>query len=236
MPATTLDRRFAEYLMRAFDDPQQYGVHQLFNAWWRFAPEDVKAKYLADFDSIPAQRAFVEERYYADPLDLGGLGNLPAGSLGRSYRDFIVDNRLEKNIAINYRAFHEWLAAAGRLDGMPEPMQYAVLRGFQGHDFQHVVVGYDSSPRGEIALQAFCLAQLRFPYFAMWMSVVATRMTFLDPDAIRPAMDAITEGWQLGRRVSNIQFEKWETLLDQPLEEIRKQHGIDPAGGRSLHP
>jgi ubiquinone biosynthesis protein Coq4 len=229
-----LDRDFAPYLLRAFDDPQQYGVHQLFNDWWRFAPEEVKAKYAADFEAIPEQRAFVEEAWYAEPLELAALAALPPGSLGRAYHDFIVENGLEKNIARNYRAFHRALEAAGLLSGMPEPMRYAVLRGFQTHDFQHVVTGFDSSPRGEIALQAFCLGQIRFPYFGMWMSVVTTRMTFLDPDVIRPAMDAITAGWQLARRISNIQFEKWERQLERPLGEVRRQHGLAPGGLRPL--
>lgn len=229
-----IDRDFADHLLRAFDDPQAYGVHQLFNDWWRFAPEPVKAKYLADFETLPAQRRFVEEGWYAEPLDLDALAELPEGSLGRAYREFIVANGLERNIATNYRRFHEHLAKAGFLDGMPEPVRYAVLRGFQTHDFQHVVTGFDSSPGGEIALQAFCLAQIRFPYFAMWMSVVATRMTFVDPDVIRPAMDAITAGWQLGRRVGNIQFERWEELLDRPLAELRRRHGLAPAGLEAL--
>lgn len=225
-----LDRDFARYLLQSFDDPQKYGVHLLFNEWWRFAPEDVKAKYLADFDAIPEQRAFVEEGYYAEPLDLDALAKLPEGSLGQRYREFIVANGLQKNIAMNYRVLHDLLAASGKLDGMPEKARYAVLRGFQGHDFQHVVTGFDSSPRGEVALQAFCLAQIRFPYFGMWMSVLATRMTFLDPDMIRPVMDAIADGWQLGRRVRNIQFEKWETLLDQPLAALRRRYGLAAEG------
>lgn len=227
---TTIDREFAEYLLRAFDDPEKYGVHQLFNEWWRYAPEDVKAKYVSDFDTRPEQQAFLAERYFADPVDLGVLAAKPAGSLGRGFHDFIVENKLEKNIAMNYRAFHKMLEGAGVLDGMPDAMKYAILRGFQIHDLQHVVTGYDSSPRGEIALQAFCLAQIRFPYFGMWMSVVTTRMTFLDPDGIVPVMDAVTEGWQYGRRVESLQFEKWETMFDQPLAELRPRYGIHPDG------
>ena len=232
--AETIDRDFARLLLNAIDDPQSYGVHQLFNDWWRFAPEAGKRSYLADFEAIPEQRAFAQERFYAEPLTLGLLAGLPGGSLGRAYHDFLVANRLERNLAIDYRAFHEALESAGVLDDMPEPARYAVLRGFQTHDFQHVVTGFDPSPRGEIALQAFCLAQIRFPYFAMWLSVVATRMTFLDPDAIQPAMDAVTEGWQLGRRARCIQFAKWEQMLDQPLAEIRRRYRIGPAGRLSL--
>lgn len=111
-------------------------------------------------------------------------------------------------------------------------MKYAVLRGFQTHDFQHVVTGCDASGRGEIALQAFCLAQLQFPYFGMWMSVVTTRMTFVDPRSITPMMDAITDGWQLGRRTPNIQRVKWETMLDEPLADVRERYGTADDGLR----
>ena len=112
------------------------------------------------------------------------------------------------------------------LDGMPEPMRYAVLRGFQTHDFLHVLTGYDSSSRGEITLQAFSLAQLQFPYFAMWMSVVATRMTFVDPHMITPMMDSITDGWQLGRTTPNLMTEKWESMLGEDLSALRTRYGL----------
>lgn len=220
---------FAKHLLATFNDPGQNGVHLLFNQWWAHAPDEVKAKYVDAFVNDPQYAEFFGERHYAEPLDLEEMRALPENSLGRAYHDWIVDNGLTAAIATNYREFHESLDAAGALDGMPEPMKYAVLRGFQTHDFQHVVTGYDSSGRGEIALQAFCLGQLRFPYFAMWMSVIATRMTFVDPTMIVPMMDSITDGWHLGRSTPNIQCEKWETMLDQPLDAVRARYGVEPS-------
>ncbi len=84
---------------------------------------------------------------------------------------------------------------------MPGEMKYAIIRGFQIHDILHVITGYTPSGLDELSLQAFCLAQLQFPYFGMWMATTTSRMTFLDPDAIVPVMDAISRGWQLGRSV-----------------------------------
>lgn len=223
-----INEEFAKLLVRTFNDPADNGVHLLFNQWWQHAPEDVKQAYIEIFLADPAMADFVEERHYGEPLDLDELAKLPDGTLGRAYHAWIVDNNLTAAIATNYRQFHEALEAAGQLDGMPEPMKYAVLRGFQTHDFQHVVTGYDPSGRGEIALQAFCLAQIQFPYFAMWMSVIATRMTFIDPKMIIPMMDAITDGWQFGRRIPNIQTEKWEEMLDRPLAEVRARYRITP--------
>ncbi len=219
---------FAKLLVNTFNDPAGNPVHFLFNQWWAHAPDDVKDSYVEQFLADPDIAAFVDEGHYAEPVDLDALAELPSGTLGRTYHGWIVDNDLAAQIAMDYRQFHEYLESQGQLDGMPEPLKYAILRGFQSHDFQHVLTGYDSSGLGEIAVQAFCLAQQRFPYFGMWISVVTTRMTFVDPRMIVPVMDAITEGWQLGRRTPNIQTVKWETMMDQPLDEVRTRHHIVP--------
>lgn len=229
-----IDRAFAEKLLLTFDDPNTYGVHFLFNDWWRYAPEDAKQKYLEDFLGIPESKDYLAERFYAEPLDLEELGRHAPGTLGKTFHHFIVDNGLEQNIALNYRALHEHMVKEGMLDAMPEQFRYSIIRGFQSHDFLHVVTGYEATPGGELALQAYCLSQLRFPYFGMWMSVATTRMTLLNPDTIVPTMDAIADGWQFGRRTRNIQLAKWEERLDEPLADIRKEFGIDPAGLKPL--
>ncbi len=228
--APKIDREFADKLLQTFDNPQEYGVHLLFNDWWQYAPDEAIAKYMADFQSIPEMRAFVDSGHFAPQLDLDELGAMPDGSLGKGYHDFLVDNGLEKNLATNYKQLHDFMKVAGNLDRMPADLQYAIIRGFQQHDIMHVITGYEPTPDGEIALQAFCLAQLRFPYFAMWMSVVATRMALLDPDTIVPIMDNISQGWQYGRTVKNIQLDRWEDRFAEPLAAIRRECGIDPNG------
>jgi ubiquinone biosynthesis protein COQ4 len=230
-----IDRAFAELLMRTFNDPDDLPVHLLFNQFWQHAPAEVVAAYATQFTNDHDLAAFVDAGYYAEPFTLERLASCPSGSYGRAVHGFIVDNGLEANLATNYRHFHQTLEDAGMLDGMPDPMRYAVLRGFQLHDLIHVVTGYGPSPLDEIALQAFCLAQLQFPYFAMWISVVTTRMTFIEPDSIVGIMDAITQGWQFGRQVDNLQLHRWEDHLDEPLADLRRTHRIDPAG-RGIFP
>jgi ubiquinone biosynthesis protein Coq4 len=228
----TISSAFGRQLLRTFNDPSENPVHVLFNQWWREAPDKVKQGYVDALMGDEALAPLATGQHYAEPLDLRELARCAPGSLGRTYHDWIVSNGLESNLATNYRAFHDGLERAGALDGMPAQLRFAVLRGFQTHDFQHVVTGYDSSGWGEIALQAFCLAQIRFPYFGMWMSVVTTRMTFADPESITPMMDAISRGWQAGRSVDNIQAVQWEELLDVPLDEIRARFSIGRAGTR----
>ena len=53
---------------------------------------------------------------------------------------------------------------------MPHELNYAIIGGFQIHDILHVPTGYTPAPIHELALQAFCLTQLQFPYFGMWTS------------------------------------------------------------------
>ncbi len=113
------------------------------------------------------------------------------------------------------------MSAAGQLDRMPVDLRYAIIRGFQIHDILHLITSYTPSGLDEPALQAFCLAQLEFPYFGMWMAMTTARMTFRQPDRIVPAMDAISQGWQFGRTVRNLQFEPWERLLGEPLASVR---------------
>jgi ubiquinone biosynthesis protein Coq4 len=55
-------------------------------------------------------------------------------------------------------------------------------------------------------------------------------MTFLQPDSIVPVMDAITQGWRFGRRVKNLQFEKWESMFEERLELVRVRYGVASEG------
>lgn len=219
---------FAPLFLKTINALHENPVHLLFNQWWQHATEEAIDSYRDQLLGDPAFRAFVDEGYYSEPLDLDELASMPDGSLGRRYRDWIIDNNLTAQIAMNYRDFHKGLVASGALDAMPAEFQYAILRGFQLHDFLHVLSGYDPSPQGEIALQAFSLAQLQFPYFGMWISTTTTQMTYIDARRIVPLMDAISDGWTYGRATPQISLHKWENELERPLEEIRSEWDIKP--------
>ncbi len=221
-----INEEFGKSLISTFNDPVGHGVHLLFNEWWQHASESAKDSYVTMINSDPHFAAFSQGDLYAEPIDFAATSELPIGTLGRTYHDWIVDNNLMTAIVANYKRLHESFEADGTLIGMPVEMKHAILRSYQTHDFQHVVTGYNSSGFGEVALQAFCLAQFPYPYFGMWLSVSTTRMTFTQPRTIVKMMDAISAGWTYGRTTGNIQCEKWETMLDQPLSEIRSRYGL----------
>lgn len=223
-----IDPEFAAKWLRTIQDLDDYPVHLLFNMFWSGAPESVKSGYAAIYHTIPENKAFWASRHYADPVELSALAAMPEGSLGREYWRFLTVNKLEKNLATNYRVFHEALEQNGMLNGMPPEIKYATLRGFQLHDLMHVITGYDATPLGEIALQAFCLAQQKSLYFSTWIATVTARMAFIDPNSQAPLMDAISDGWTRGRKARNIMMREWEREFSRPVVDIRNEFQIEP--------
>ncbi len=223
-----VDRAFGERFLTSIDDYDAYGVHLLFNDWWEEAPREVIEKYVAAIESHPEQGPLAAEGWLAEPVDMDRLRACASGSLGEAYLHFIEDNGLEEQLAAGYRTLHEEMQQTGKLDGMPHVLQYKILRGYQTHDIHHVLTGYRPDPVGEISLQAFGFAQNNFPYAGMWIAVVTSHMTLLNPDLINPAMNAITDGWSFGKSAKNIQLVRFEDQLDRPLKDIQKEYGLYP--------
>ena len=231
MPKSPIvDRGFAEKFLRAVDRPLEYGVYFLFHDWWANAPQRAIDAYLAELETIPGVRTFLDQRFIAEPVSLKQLAACAPGTLGRGYHDFVVQNQLEKNLATNYRQFNTELHESGKLDRLPDDMSYMMVRGFQIHDIQHVLTGYDSSPYGELALAAFYLAQLRFPYHAMRMAVTFGHAAFVNPSITVDAMDAICDGWTRGRASGNLNFSRWEEEFDTPLDLLRQRFKVSESG------
>jgi ubiquinone biosynthesis protein COQ4 len=222
----TVDRIFGEKFLTSIDNFYDYGVHLLFNDWWEGAPADAIAKYVASIEDHPEQGPLAQEAWYAQTFSVKQLEGYAPGTLGEAYLRFMTDNALVERLALGYRELHEEFEASGKLDAMPPILKYKVLRGFQTHDLHHVLTGCDATPFGELTLQAFQLAQQDFPYSAMWIAVITGHMALVDPHMIKPAMDAITNGWAMGRNARSIQFVKFEQMLDQPLAELQTQYGL----------
>jgi len=218
-----VDDGFVERFMKSVNTPLEYGVYFLFHDYWEKAPQSAIDAYLEELHKIPGIQQYLEERYIADPLSLARLKQCAPGTLGAGYLKFIVDNNLEENLGKNYRKFNDELRASGKLDRLPDDLSYMMVRGFQTHDFHHVLTGYEATIYGELALAAFYLAQLRQPYHAFRVAVTTAHTAFLAPNHITEVMDAFTDGWSYGRSSKNIYFDKWEDEIDTPLEVLRER-------------
>ncbi len=222
----TVDRDFAEKFLQAIDDPMNYHVYLLFHDWWEKAPASAIDAYLSELATLDGARECIDEGYISEPLSLERLAECAPGTLGHGYAEFIVSNKLEANLGKNYRTFNEELHASGKLNRLPADMSYMMVRGFQIHDFLHVLTGYSSAPLGELSLAAFYLAQLRFPYHAMRLAVTLGHTAYIKPELTVPVMDAVVDGWAYGRAAQNLNFARWEEEIDTPLTVLQDRFGL----------
>jgi ubiquinone biosynthesis protein COQ4 len=224
-----MDEKIAENFLRLVSDTRKNGVPEMHFRLWRRSPDAVRDKYLAAFRADPEAMAWYEAGYIGEDPDFDALLELPPESLGYQYARHIIDNGLNKTIASDYRRAHERMDAEGKLTGMPDEVKYATLRGFQIHDIFHILTGDLTDARGEMALQAFTLAQRRLPYASIWMATLTTQMTFENPNMTELVMDAISDGWRRGRAARNLNYERWEERLAEPVEDLRREFGVTTA-------
>ena len=224
-----MDEKIAENFLRLVSDTRKNGVPEMHFRLWRRTTDAVRDKYLAKFRKDADAMAWFEEGYLAADPDFEALLQLPAETLGYLYARHIVDNGLNKTIASDYRRAHERMEAEGKLVGMPDEVRYATVRGFQIHDIFHILTGYLTDGYGEMALQAFTLAQRELPYSSIWMATLTTQMTFVNPAMTGPVMDAISDGWTRGRAAKNLNYVRWEERLAEPIEALRAEFGLSRA-------
>ncbi len=225
MNDSTIDREFAEKFLRSIEAPFEYPVYLLFHDWWAEAPQAAIDEYATSLLAVDGAEDFLAERYLPDPVTLDDMAECAPGTLGAAYRAFIVENNLEADLARNYHDFHAQLSESGSLDRLPADLAYMIVRGFQIHDFLHVVTGHRSNIPGELGMAAFHFAQLQFPYHAMRLAVTTAHIAYVSPKDITTAMDALAAGWTMGRTWQNLHFVRWEDELDTPLSDLRARFG-----------
>ena len=221
-----VDRHFVDKFMVSVDRPLDYGVYFLFHDWWEGAPTEAIDAYLEELYKIPGATEFLNEGYIAEPLTVEGLRDYGPGTLGAAYRDFVEENNLIENFGRDYRAFQKHLKSSGKLDRMPDEMAYMMVRGTQLHDFMHVLTGYGATIPGELALASYYLSQIRFPYHAIRLAVTMAHTALVAPKGVVPSMDAFVDGWYYGRNSANINFEKWEERMGEPLSALQSEMNL----------
>jgi ubiquinone biosynthesis protein Coq4 len=222
----TIDEAFAGKFLKSVNTPLDYGVYHLFHDWWAEAPQEAIDAYSRELAAIAEAQPLLQERFISEPLSLERLAACAPGTLGHAYREFVVVNNLIENFGRDYRAFQAQLAASGKLKRMPDDMAYMMVRGTQLHDFMHVLTGYGATIPGELALAAYYLAQIRFPYHAMRLAVTMAHTALVAPKGVTPSMDAFVDGWQYGRMSRNINFTKWEERLGEPLSALQAEMNL----------
>ena len=166
--------------------------------------------------ACPEMSELVGERYLRNEVpDLDALRRLPAGTLGREYADHLISNDFDPNY---FR----------KLDVVDDET-YCIMRIRETHDIWHVVCGFSPSALGEIGIKAVELAQLRRPMAAVICCGAVFRYMLRDPDQLGNVLKAISTGYQLGLHARKLLAQRWETMWDRPLDELRAELNITPA-------
>ena len=184
------------------------------------------------FVESPAGKALIASEPFLPPMldDHAALKQLPAGSVGRAYVEFME---------------REGLSAAGLVAeslkmrrGRPEyndQLQWYVDRIRDTHDLFHILTGYGRDALGEQCVLGFTYGQNRNlgNFFIAYLGgfELARRVR-----TGAPVLAAIREGQRHGAAAAKLSEQNVTALLAEPLEAARKRLNIgDPALYRQSH-
>lgn len=174
--------------------------------------------------SETGRRLRVTEPDIVDRLeDREALARLPAGTLGRAYLSFVEREN------ISAPGIRE-AAVKGTTNDLPLPPElvWVQARMRDTHDLWHAATGYSGDVLGELALLAFTFAQTFNPAIALILVIglAKTGAAFRGGSAARRTM---IDGFRRGRKAAWLPEQDWETLLAQPLDEVRARLELEAA-------
>jgi len=165
-----------------------------------------------------AQYAF-QERFVLGDIDLLQLHRLPAHTFGYAYAEHMLSNKFKPI----------------QMQVSENDYTYLMLHLTETHDIWHVLTGSDTSMTGEIQLHTFTAAQLRFSRFSLAMLAKNILKTAIDAiEEAEQRMDALAQGWLMGRQASPLFGIQWNTLWEVPLKQLQTQLNISPGTDRSV--
>jgi ubiquinone biosynthesis protein COQ4 len=155
--------------------------------------------------------------------DCAALAQLPPGTMGRVYLEFMDGQNLSAEGLMEASQDRE-------RDVLPPDAMLYRERMLAAHDLTHVLTGYGREPLGEYCLLAFMYAHTRNLGIAMIVAMGWPRLSFA-------ARRAVAEAWRNGRKARWLPEQDFEALLPRSLEVIRHELRIsDPVRYRAIVP
>jgi ubiquinone biosynthesis protein COQ4 len=188
-----------------------------FQAIWNLANalhDEEGFKRTVEFLSLhPSARAAIQNRLLLGAIDLQQLHSLPAETLGYTYSDHLLRNSLNPI----------------QSQMVENDYDYLIAHLAEVHDIWHVVINSDTSMTGETKLQAFVAAQLRASRFSFAMLAKnLLKAAVEDLDLAEQLMDALAEGWSMGKQAHPLFGVQWNTLWDIPLVKLQAKWNLLP--------
>ena len=194
-----------------FGDNSLQTVGELIDGLLGTPAYDLMAQHL---NQDPACAALIRDRYIPPAHDLENLLTYPPDSLGYIYATEMKKTGFDPNL-------HAGMVA--ETDAL-----YVELRLSQTHDLWHIVTGFDTSEIGEIGLQAFHLPQFPYPLATMLVASSLISSTLMAPETLPKLLDAIAQGFQMGKTAKPLFAQKWEEGWEKPLTEWQAELNIQP--------
>ncbi|HIL84742.1 MAG TPA: hypothetical protein EYG52_14675 [Pseudomonadales bacterium] len=161
-------------------------------------------------------------------LDRESLRSHDAGTLGHAYLGFVEREQISADGLVDASQ----LSADGPADAsqLKEEIEEPRFRLFgermrDQHDLWHVTTGYGRDTFGEACLLAFTYAQTGNRGLGI---IALAGMIKLQKALGSGARKAMWQAYKAGKRAAWLPQQDWETLLSQPLEEVRQQLRIAP--------
>jgi ubiquinone biosynthesis protein Coq4 len=172
----------------------------------RAMPPEEREALLARIRGHEVARAALRERPRVG-VDVAALARLPEGTLGRALADFLRANALDPRSIPTLAADDDGAFADAHL--------------YETHDIWHAVTGFDADVAGEVGLQAFYAAQLggRLPTLLLGGGILQAALR--EPGDFARRMDALTRGWEMGKRARQLFGVRWDRLWGEPLARVR---------------
>lgn len=153
----------------------------------------------------------LQVRRPCEPIDLSALAQFPGGTLGRVFSEHCRARGLNPNLG--------YIPPEGDVDFM---LHHIALT----HDVWHVVTGWGNDLAGETGLGGFYMGQLGAPAFFGYLVGLLSLSTALRRRSFREFMDAVSTGYEMGKRAEPLFGADWSSRWDVPLDEVRAEFGL----------
>jgi len=161
-------------------------------------------------------------------LDRESLQTHDAATLGHAYLGFVEREQISADGLVDASQLRT--DRPGDASELEAEIQEPRLRLFgermrDQHDLWHVTTGYGRDTFGEACLLAFTYAQTGNRGLGI---IALAGMLKLQKVLGSGARKAMWQAYRAGKRAAWLPQQDWETLLSQPLEEVRQQLRIAP--------
>ena len=167
-------------------------------------------KVIAELRGDPVLARIFDDKPRLGAIDQDALAELPEGTLGREYAEFMRARGLR----------HEDLKLVQSDDRDIDWIRNHLR---ETHDLWHVVTGFHTDVAGELGLQALYAAQIAGPLPILLLAVGMTNTLVKGMDDMPARLDAIARGWLLGKRSKSMFGLRFADWLERPLAELRAE-------------